>query len=420
MLQRVVPSAHYRAADFLRYATSHQRRELLALAQQLRGKRIVHVNATSLGGGVAEIMQSFVPYLHALGIRCDWYVLNPRKVPKPFFAFTNRLHNALQGIPVKFSSADWSRYRRINTLIGEDLVGLKADIVVVNDPQPLLSGTLLPTDVKKIYISHIDTSASYQPTWKRVLPFTKVYDAIVFSNQRFVHHSIQKKRLRIIPPAIDPLGLKQTIVSQKKAKSYLRRYGIPTGKPLVIQVSRFDVWKNPLGVIQAHHLVHQSRPDVHTIFVGLKEAKDNPEADHVYRDIVSVARAHQSIHLFFEPWGIKNIPEFTMMAQNAADIIVQNSIKEGFGLTVTEAMWKSKPVIGGPGSGIRKQIQSGKNGLIAKNPEELASDILNLLGNLKLRRRLGHAAHASVTKKYLMHRLVLDHLRLYSQVLRAQ
>ncbi len=414
-----IPTAYTRS-EILRFIPVAQRRPLQRLARQLKGQRIVHVNATAVGGGVAEIMQSFVPYLRAFGIACDWYAIDPKQVPAKFFQFTNRLHNALQGIPVRFSARDWRDYRHLNQILATELAELPYDVLVVNDPQPVLAGSLIQDSRPKIYISHIDTSAAHLPVWKKIMPAVRAYDAIVFSNRAFVHHSIGRQKLHIFTPAIDPLALKQRLVPSARARRQLARYRLPIKDPWVVQVSRFDVWKNPLGLVQAHHYVHQAMPNVHTIFVGLKEAKDNPEADRVYKDVVRVAEAHRNIHLFFEPWGIKSIPEFTMLIQNAADVIVQNSIKEGFGLTVTEAMWKSKPVVGGPASGIKKQIRSGKNGFIAKDSEALAKTIIRLLQKPALRRRIGKSAHASVQRHYLMSRLVLDHLKLYAAELRAR
>lgn len=416
ILRRVSTPTRYSQRDVLRYATAVQRRQLLELAETLHGQRILHVNATAIGGGVAEILQSFVPYLRALGVSCEWYVINPKRVPPNFFVVTKQIHNALQGSAVKLSAAEWKLYRRVNALIAADIRTIRHDLLVINDPQPLGSLPEL-SDRPSVYISHIDTSAAAGATWKKFFSLAQASQAIIFSNRKFIHHDLQRQRVHIIPPAIDPLAIKQRLVSTIKARRYLTRYGVPKRGPLIAQISRFDVWKNPLGVVTAHHLVHQAHPTVQTILVGLKQAKDDPEADRIYRDVVRTAEEHKAIHVFFRPWGIKNIPEFTMMAQNAADIIIQNSIKEGFGLTLTEAMWKGKPVVGGPADGLRLQIAPGKNGLIARNSTELALAVNRLLTQPKLRRRLGRAAHASVQRRYLLHRFVLDHLRVYARVL---
>ena len=416
ILQRISPSARYTRAEVLRYATSKERKQLQRLSRTLRGRRIVHVNAVSAGGGVAEILKSFGPYLEALGIHCDWYAFNPQSVPPEFFAMTNRLHNALQGRSAKFSPADWKRYDRISRQIAAELQALEADVVVINDPQPLGAIRFLPKDGRYVYISHIDTSQARGPVWRKVEEMIRKFPAVVFSNRSFVHSELARRTVHIFTPAIDPLALKQRHVGRRKARAYLAKYGVPINGPLVAQISRFDIWKNPLGVITAHHQVKQSVPNLQTILVGLKEAKDNPQADKFYRDVLRVAEQHQSVHVFFHPLGIRSIPEFTMMAQNAADIIVQDSLREGFGLTVTEAMWKKKPVIGGPASGIRRQITPKKTGLIALGVDTLANDILLLLDHPAMRRRLGQSAHNSVKKHFLMHRLVLDHLRLYANI----
>lgn len=417
VLRRVHVPTRYSAREVLRYAQPDQRRQLLAVAAQLKGRHVIHINAVAAGGGVAEIMQSFVPYLEALGVRCSWYAINARAVPARFFDLTKRLHNALQGSPSQFSRADWALYHRVNVRIASAVKKLHPDVLVVNDPQPLGCVAHLPSTWPVIYVSHIDTSHANGAVWGQMRKLMLRCQQLVFSHRAFVHADVPAARVNIFTPAIDPLALKQRIVPAKRARRYLARYRIPTTGPMVAQVSRFDPWKNPLGVIAAHHLVRQSLPKVQTLLVGLRQAKDDPLADRVYRDVVRVAEEHQSLHVFFHPWGIRSIPEFTMMVQNAADVIIQNSTREGFGLTVTEAMWKGKVVVGGPAAGIRRQIHHGRNGLIAKNSTAVAAAVVRLLNHPKLRRRLGRAAHASVRKHFLLHRLVLDHLKVYRSIL---
>jgi trehalose synthase len=406
-------------ADFFRYATfsAKQKKIFLAQAAFLRGKRIVHINATAVGGGVAEILQSLIPYTRSFGVDVRWFVINAKAPGKNFFSFTNRLHNALQGAPTKFSREDWKQYETVNKKIAAELAALDFDILVVHDPQPLLSMAYLPETTRALYFSHIDTSQPCQPVWDKLLPELRHYGFFVFSNKDFVNETLPHERVMISAPAIDPLAPKQRIVSTKNARVYLARYGIPTTGHLVVQVSRFDVWKNPLGVIEAFRLVQQQDQSAQLALVGFNEAKDNPEAARVYKDVNLIAKDDPKITCFFDPAGI-SVGEFTMMAQNAADIVVQNSIKEGFGLTVTEAMWKEKTVIGGPASGIRRQIRNGKNGFIVDTSEDLANRILTLLHDPKKRERIGMAAHRSVAKYFLMPRLVSDHFQLYTKLLK--
>lgn len=384
----------------------------------MQGKRVVHINAVANGGGVAEILVSLIPYLRSLGVESDWYFINP-SVGKRFFEVTNKIHDALQGAPVKISGREWAEYERASRRIAAELEKIDCDVLVINDPQPLLAGHLAHLNNKhKIYFSHIDTSSVFKPVWEKLFPIIESYYRVVFSNRDFVNGSLLGRKIKIFTPAIDPLVLKQKIVSQKEARLYLKKYGgIPAHCPLVAQISRFDVWKNPTGVIHAFRIVQNTYPNAQLILVGFNTANDNPRANVVYKDIAAVVGKSREIFLFFNPKG-KDILEFTVMAQNGADVIVQNSVKEGFGLVVTEAMWKRQPVIGGPASGIRKQIQNGKNGFIVKSPEEMAQKITFLLSYPAKRRQLGNSARKTVLKNFLFPRLVLDHLKLYRSCLK--
>ena len=407
------------AGDFLRFMPEEAREELIERAASLAGKKVVHVNATAQGGGVAEILQSLVPYIRSLGMECDWHVVRP-DVGDNFFAVTNAIHNALQGQPILVSEAMWAEYERVGEGIAAELDGLECDVLAINDPQPLLAGAHTSSAVPKVYFSHIDTSTPHEPVWKKLFPLIASYDRIVFSNTGFVNASLSAEKVRVFTPAIDPLSPKQEVVPKDEARHYLRERGrIPSSGPLIVQVSRFDIWKNPLDVIRAFSTVRASIPDVLLALVGFNDALDNPAAASIYEEARALAENVPGVFLFFDTSGI-SVPTFTMMAQNAADVVVQNSTREGFGLTVSEAMWKRKPVIGGPAAGVRMQITDGESGCIAHSRDELAERIIFLLTHPEERRRLGEAAHETVRRKFLFPRLVNDHLALYQECLQTQ
>ncbi|RME59509.1 glycosyltransferase [Candidatus Parcubacteria bacterium] len=403
--------------DILSFALPQQRQLLQRTSKLLEGSRVVHVNATSKGGGVAELLRSLVPHLRALGIHAQWYVIHPPAAAN-FFAITNLLHNSLQGENVHLTRAQWQHYFSVNKALAAELAQLRADLFVINDPQPLAAGALSVAS-RAVYYSHIDTSSPQPSSWRNLLPLLLKYRATVFSNKSFVNHEIPHSKVIVFPPAIDPHALKQQLVPRTKARRYLRKFGIPEEGPLIVQVSRFDIWKNPLGVIAAFRKVQHKFPKAHLALVGFHTADDNPAAAAVYHKVKKSVGRDPHIHLFFHPRRIR-ISFFTMMAQNAADIVVQNSIREGFGLTVAEAMWKRKPVIGGPASGIRLQIQHGISGFIAPSTARLASLLELLLRNPQERRKIGNNARARVREHFLFPRLLADHLLLYAKLLASK
>jgi len=416
-LEKVILSKQVRRADFLRFMPARQKKELLKQASCLRGKRVVHVNAVADGGGVAEILTSLIPYLRSLGVESDWYFINP-DVGKNFFEITNKIHNALQGAQVKISGQEWTEYERVSRRVAAELDKIDCDVLAVNDPQILLAGHYAHLNKYKIYFSHIDTSSVFKPAWKKLLPAVASYHRIVFSNRDFVNGDLPGRKVKIFTPAIDPLAPKQKIVPKKEARLYLKKHGgVSQNCPLVAQISRFDIWKNPMGVIQSFRIVQNTYPGAQLALVGFNTANDNPAASVVYKDIAAVAGKSRDIFLFFNPKG-KDVLEFTVMAQNGADVIVQNSTKEGFGLVVTEAMWKRQPVLGGPASGIRKQIRNGKNGFLVKSPEEMAQKIIFLLSHPAERNIMGSSARKTVLENFLFPRLVSDHLKLYRSCLK--
>ena len=417
MIKRVNVRIIESPKEFTKFLRTEDRKKIISLAKKIEGKRIVHLNATAEGGGVAEILKSVIPYLRSLGIQAEWYALDSSKIPKRFFVLADKIRYASQGMEMQMSKDDWDFYKKVSRSFADEFRGVYYDVLVVHDWQPIFMTDYLENKKPRILFYHADTSTPYEPVWKEIVRVMEKYKYILFNNKDFTNNSLPKKKVKLFHGAIDPLLLKQKIVPKKEARCYLQPFGISPDGLLIVQVSRFDVWKNPLGVIDAFKIVQKKHPETQLALAGIEEATDNPAAEGAFKEVEAAAKGVPNVHLFFRKGNIQSIEEFTMMLQNAADIVIQNSIREGFGLTVSEAMWKAKPVIGGPASGIRLQIQNGKDGLIAKSSKELANHIMFLLSHPKERKEMGKRAKETVRKKFLTPSLVCDHLKLYQKVL---
>ena len=389
--------------------------ELLTTAAQLDGLRIVHINSTATGGGVAEILQSLVPLTKGLGIATERVVINP---PPEFFQVTKRIHNLLQGAEGDLSTEELDTYYQAIQKVAEDMRrrDLSADVWFLHDPQLLPLARLLPrkSSDKWIWVCHIDLTTPNQGVLDTLLPLVKDYDNLVFSLDSYVPDGLANTPpVFIAPPAIDPLTLKNVPLPRNRAKKLVAAMGVDTARPLISQVSRFDVWKDPWGVVEAYRLARQSIPGLQLALLGLSQASDDPEALGVLESVKELAGDDPDIHLYYHTEGLPGtVDEIVNAFQVVSNVLMQKSLREGFGLTVTEAMWKGKAVIGGNVGGIRIQIENGANGYLVDTPEECARRIVELLNDPKLRSRLGEAARESVRQRFLMPSLALDYLNL--------
>lgn len=391
--------------------------EIKVLSKELKGIRVVMINSTPRGGGVAEILKSLVPLMKGVGIQAQWFCIPPGR---EFFSLTKEIHNALQG--KKFSLSPYSKklyYRYMEKSAGL-MLDMKADIWIMHDPQPAGIIRYLPDNGFHPVISriHIDTSNPNSEVWNFIKGFLLQYDKIIFSSQEFVHSEIPKGKRVIFPPAIDAFTEKNKSLSFSIAKTILNGFGIDSNKPLVAQISRFDLWKDPIGVIKAYKLAKKKIPDLQLALVGLFLAHDDPEAIKVFKKVKKESMGDSDIFLFSNPaqLGSLTVDRFINAFQTGADVILQKSIKEGFGLTVAEGMWKEKPVIGGNVGGIKLQIKDTKNGFLVSSPKETAQRIVELIKDKNLQERLGKVAKKTVQENFLMPRLLRDYLKLFKEL----
>lgn len=397
------PSAGHEAVQTLR-----------ELAAGLRGLRVLHVSATPYGGGVAEILRSKVPLLRDLGIAADWKLI---RGDASFFTVTKAIHNGLQGSRHTLSADDEQLYLAQSTRNAEDLHGEEYDIVVVHDPQPLPLLELHGRGSSRwIWRCHVDTSEPNPDVWRFVRPFVVRYDAAVFTLGGFVPPDFPVSRVDIIPPAIDPQSPKNLELGSVLAGRMLEWVGLEMRHPLIAQVSRFDPWKDPLGVIEAYKLVRAEVPDLQLALVG-SMALDDPEAWDMYRRIVAVSNDDDGIHVLTNLTGVGNVEVNAL--QRMAQVVIQKSLREGFGLVVSESLWKGTPVVAGRAGGIPLQLQDGHGGYLVDSVEECASRTLELLRDAQLRRELGESGRRLVSERFLLTRLIADELSLYASVMRS-
>jgi trehalose synthase len=372
-------------------------------AAALKGFHVAQINSTYYGGGVAEILSSLTLLLNGLGIQAGWRVLQGSP---DFFGITKKMHNALQGMPFEFSALKRRIYESVvfqNSLFNH-LHYDHHDMVIVHDPQPLPLVSHYRRRCPWVWRCHIDLPRAHRALWHYLRGFVDQYDAVIFSSKG----SAQKTRpLQLFfLPAIDPFNTKNRELSEREMNGRLAHYNIPTDRPIIAQISRFDPWKDPLGVIRAFKLARREM-DATLVLLG-NFASDDPEGAHIYESLIK----HREERILILPNGDDTALVNTLQRRSA--VIVQKSLREGFGLTVTEAMWKGTPVIGGNVGGIRCQIRDGVNGFLVSSVEECARRIVQLVRNPHLRKIIGRAGRESVRQRFLFPRHLEEHLDLFN------
>ncbi len=379
--------------------------QLEQLALHLKGKKVLHVNSTKAGGGVAEILAWMVPFMRELGIEASWEIILGNE---SFFNVTKMFHNGLQGNPVNLLPRHTDAYEAVNIENAERLRPLlsEADFVFIHDPQP--AALLKHTPSRKgrwIWRCHIDASRPHRKVWKYLRPFLENFDASIFSMSEFSQALPHPQCL--IAPSIDPLSEKNMDLPKLDIESTCEKFGLDANRPILCQVSRFDRFKDPLGVIHAYKMVKKFAP-VQLVMAG-GGADDDPEGMEVLREVQEAAADDPDCHILLLP---SDAHRTINALQRAADIIIQKSTREGFGLTVTEGLWKGKPVLGGNVGGIRLQVMNHQTGFLVNSPEGVAQRVRYLLQHREILNSMGDKGREFVRENFLLTRHLREYLTL--------
>lgn len=386
--------------------------ELASLAHDLRGVRICHLNSTAFGGGVAELLSRYVPMLQALGVSAEWRLIHGQP---EFFTVTKAFHNALQGGHYALGEVEQQLYLNVNQCSAEALDN-DYDVYIVHDPQPAaLRHFTGPRNAKWIWRCHIDSSSPDEQVSEFLRPYLEEYDATVFTMPDFVLPGLRVQHAAFIAPAIDPLATKNMELSYDLCRRAIADSGVDPTKPLLVQVSRFDPWKDPLGVIQAYRLVKKEIPDVQLALIGAM-AGDDPQGWELLDRVEEEAAGDTGMFVFTNLAGVGSME--VNVFQRGCDVVIQKSLREGFGLVVSEAFWKEKPVVAGKAGGIPMQYPEGFESNLVETVEACAERVIELLRQPGRRGAFGRAGREHVRRHFLLPRLVRDELRLIKQLVR--
>jgi trehalose synthase len=385
--------------------------DLRQMADPLQDAHIVHINATPYGGGVAEMLETLVPLMRDVGLDAEWQVIEGED---EFFEVTKACHNGLQGMDLAFTREMKEIWQRYNERNASQLEG-SYDLIVVHDPQPagLLHYHGSEGGKHWAWRCHIDTSHPNPAYWDFFAPYINEYEAAIFTMDQYVGPGVGSEHLAIITPTIDPLSPKNAPMALERAREIVAGFGLDVERPIITQVSRFDPWKDPLGVIDAYHIVKAQRPDVQLALVG-SMASDDPEGWYYLDKTIRHAGEDFDIHILHNYHGVGGLEVGAF--QTASDVIVQKSTREGFGLVVTEALWKGQPVIGGNVGGIPLQVLDGKTGFLVDSVEACAERTIELLRHPDEVERMGQAAREHVRRNFLTTRHLADYMRLLSEL----
>ncbi len=414
MLQRV-NLGNKSLADYRSIIRRELYDEIQALGERLRGARVLNVSATAFGGGVAEILYTLVPLMRDAGLEAEWDVMLGAE---PFFNVTKSFHNALQGADYELTvegRAIYEEYNRESSAALEQ-AGEEWDVMFIHDPQPLLiknfSEDASPR-TKWVWRCHIDTSTPNEQVFDYLWPHITGYDAQIYTIRDYTPRDITLPNLALIPPAIDPLSPKNMALSRDDASYIVNQFGVDTERPFLLQVSRFDPWKDPLGVIDVYRMVKEEVPELQLVLVG-SMAHDDPEGWDYWHKTVNYAAGEEDVFLFS---NLTNVGAIEVNAfQSLANVVIQKSIREGFGLVVTEALWKGRPLVAGRVGGIPMQVSDG-GGILIDTVSEAAAACAKILKDPDFAYQMGCEGKEHVRSEYLTPRLLRDDLALFARLL---
>jgi len=398
-------TATKKLANYAEVIGEQRYEQLRTLAKAAKGRSMLHVNATAYGGGVAEILQNLVPLLRDAGVDAHWAVLD---APPAFYDITKKIHNALQGMKLDLSDAEKKLFLDVARENAQQLTD--TDVVLAHDPQAVALRHFAkdPGRAGWVWRCHIDLTNAHQPVWSFLRPFVEEHDASIWTMPGFVRPDLKQKVL-IQAPTIDPFSVKNQDMPIEEAREVVRKFQVDPARPMLLQVSRFDPWKDPLGVIDAYRLVKKGVPGVQLVMIG-SLADDDPEGQEYFDRTKKHAGGDKDVFLFTNLDGVKD--REVNAFQRASEIVIQKSLREGFGLVVAEALWKGIPVVAGKVGGIVIQIQDGVSGYLVSSPEECAARCLDLLRDPALRKRMAAAGREHVRQNFLITRDLRDQLEL--------
>jgi trehalose synthase len=401
---------HKALADYATIASRGLMDQIRALAEPLAGKRVLHLSATAFGGGVAEINYTLIPLMRDAGLETEWRIIAGQD---EFFDVTKTIHNALQGSAQGLSEEQRAVFSKYNRLNAEALEG-EFDFVIVHDPQPVgIVEHARDVGAHWIWRCHIDLSTPNREVLDFLTPSIARHDAAIFHRRQYVPSAAVMPTSYIWPPAIDPLAPKNMALSAEDAAYIVDQFGIDVERPLITQVSRFDPWKDPLGVIEAWRLVRRQHPDVQLALVG-SMAHDDPEGWDYYGQTVDAAGGDPDVYILSNLNNVGSVEVNAFQVHSAA--VLQKSTREGFGLTVTEALWKGRPVVAGRVGGIVDQIEPGQTGFLVDSVEECAAAVVAILDDPGTARLMARRGKEHVRLHFLTPRLLRDWLALFNRL----